>query len=166
MATINILGNALSGVVGSGTFAAQGSSVGAGQIATWSPTLIFASNGDLSVSYATQQGYYHRCGNIYVVSFNLVCTPTYTTATGQAFIITLPNTNRSATGNTPRGNLTIGSAFTWQVGITQYVTTIASNDFKVQLIGIGSGKALTSIGVTQFTSGTQISLQSTIQFMI
>ena len=52
----------------------------------WTPTLTFATPGDLSVAYAAQSGAYVRIGKFVLLSFDLQFTPTFTTASGTLYI--------------------------------------------------------------------------------
>ncbi len=68
------------------------------EIGTWTPAFTFATPGDLSVSYATQIGSYTKNGNSITARFQLTCTPTFTTASGNASITGLPFTSAEASG--------------------------------------------------------------------
>ena len=74
----------LSGLAATGSLTLDGDNVGATS-GTYTPTLTFATPGDLSNSYSgTQTGGYERIGDTHAVSFNLnTVTPTWTTASGR-----------------------------------------------------------------------------------
>jgi hypothetical protein len=50
---------------------------------SFTPTLTFASPGDLSVSYSTQAGAYWRIGDLVLALVHLAANPAYDTASGQ-----------------------------------------------------------------------------------
>lgn len=55
-------------------------------------TFTFDTPGDLSVVYSTQTGTFTRIGRQVFVSYNLTCTPTFTTSSGNLRIKGLPYT--------------------------------------------------------------------------
>lgn len=69
---------------------------------TWTPTLTFATPGDLSVSYGSQRvGRYIKLGNWVLCTFSLTPTPTFTTASGAPSITGLPFTPSTAQNGWP-----------------------------------------------------------------
>lgn len=64
---------------------------------TWTPVLTCATPGDLSVVYALQTGTYMYVGGFLWLSANLICTPTFTTATGQIKITGSPYDTATST---------------------------------------------------------------------
>ncbi len=56
----------------------------------WTPTMTFATPGDLSIAYTTQSGTYSRIGNIVCLTFVLAFAPTFTTASGSFQVTGLP----------------------------------------------------------------------------
>jgi hypothetical protein len=62
----------------------------AGSSGTWTPTITFGTAGNLSVAYTQQAGYYTKVGNACTVWLRIVYTPTYTTASGNLIVQTLP----------------------------------------------------------------------------
>ena len=176
MSTINTIGNLLSGSTGSGNFAGNNSpalispvlgvatatSINFGESAlstytqnTWTPGFTFSTAGNLSVAYTTQNGSYTTIGNLVFISFNLVCTPTFTTSTGNLQITGMPisptKTNQGGIVGA-KSNITLSSGYT-MFGLT--LTSGAASIFPVQF---GSGKAGTNITFTLITSGTPFTL--------
>jgi len=84
-----IVGNGTNFVAESGATARSSLGITEG---AWTPTLTFATPGDLSVSYATQDGRYIKIGTTVTAWCNLQCTPTHTTASGAAMLDGLPFT--------------------------------------------------------------------------
>ncbi|WP_024586619.1 DUF2793 domain-containing protein [Aliihoeflea sp. 2WW] len=68
----------------------DGSLLSTFQSGDFTPTLTFASPGDLSVSYATQAGAYWRIGDLVIALVHVAATPVYGTASGQLRIAGLP----------------------------------------------------------------------------
>lgn len=65
---------------------------------SWTPALTFATPGDLSVAYTTQQGSYTRVGSLITAQFVIVTsTFTFTTASGDLQVTGLPFTAASIT---------------------------------------------------------------------
>ncbi len=65
----------------------------------WTPTLTFATPGDLSVTYVNQFGRYTKLGNVVQLSFNIrTDTFTHTTASGNLRITGLPFTSINVAG--------------------------------------------------------------------
>jgi hypothetical protein len=91
---------------------------------TWTPTFTCVTPGDLSVSYATQSGYYTRIGNVVNYYATLTCTPTFTTASGTIRIGGLPFTVNASL------NICIGMAMP-NGGIT-YTAPITGNPISSQ----------------------------------
>lgn len=121
---------------------------------TWTPTLSFATPGDVALSYTNQVGYYHRIGDWVFLGCRLTVTPTYTTASGAVEISGVPFNSH--------GTLTIqGGALS---GHTAALTYPASRVFpvvrfssttKLGLVGFASGQASASIGTSQMASASQ-----------
>jgi hypothetical protein len=182
MTTINAVGNGLSGAIGSGNFvgantptlitpvlgAATATSVNFGgsslstytTLTPWTPTLTFATPGNLSVSYATQTGYYMQIGSLTLITFQISCTPTYTTASG--------NMQISGSGLTAATFQYIGSAFmfssgtTWPAGRTSINLLMSAATNFIQLFGSGTGVADSVFTTTQVVTATNINFGGTI----
>jgi len=111
--TNNMLNLSLSGITGSGNIvgstsptmvtpalgvasATSYSFAGSGTLSSYltataiTPTFTFVTPGDLSVAYTIQSGYYWRVGDIFLFSYAIAFTPTYTTASGLAKFNGLP----------------------------------------------------------------------------
>jgi hypothetical protein len=56
----------------------------------WTPTVGFATPGDLSVAYTVQKGVWFQTDSLLYVGFQLSFTPTYTTASGNFQILGFP----------------------------------------------------------------------------
>jgi hypothetical protein len=184
MTTNNRVNVPLSGQTGTGSFcgsnspiistptlgAATATSIGFGGSAlstyvastSWTPTFTFATVGDLSVAYNTQVGYYAQVGALVVATFNLVFTPTYTTASGNAKI-TLPLTvlNAAAGQRSPISITTI----TYPVGATFIILAPQTNLSNAAMLAQGTGLGLTILSATQFPTGTQYTIIGTAVYL-
>lgn len=132
------------------------------QLTAWTPVVTFTSPGDLSVAYSTQTGSYSRIGNIVVVTFNLIFTPTYTTSTGNFNITGLPFTVNAGCNGTGKF---ITSGITFPAGTTSLVGTAFPSTTLIIFTGIGTaGNGL--ITVTNVVSGTQKIVQGTLTYLV
>lgn len=124
---------------------------------SFTPTFTCATPGDLSVSYATQIGRYQQIGKLVFYKLNLVCTPTWTTATGEPRISGLPFTsdNDGATTAASKAVLAaVGTPASW----VEFWMRVEVNATYLR------GRFLTSAGagsawdMTHMTSGVAITV--------
>jgi hypothetical protein len=117
---------------------------------TWTPTFDFATTGDLSMAYATQNGTYTRTGRTVYITCDFIGTPTYTTASGTASILGVPFTV---------GERTVGSPISHGAGLTYATGTTSAASFLtttfIQCIMNGSTKTGALASTTEIPSGTQ-----------
>ena len=112
MTTINVIGNGLAGVTGSGLHVGQTSptlitpilgvssatSVNFGVDAlgnynkrtAWTPVFSFVTPGNLVLSATTTVAWYLRIGDLVTLSWDYTFTPTFTTSSGNAFLSGMP----------------------------------------------------------------------------
>jgi hypothetical protein len=179
MATVNQVGNSLTGSTGSGSFVGSnsptlvtptlgvitatsinfGGSTLSSYVATtaFTPTFTCATVGNLSVSYATQSAFYSRVGNVVDYNIRLICTPTFTTASGQIYVDGLPFTINASSGDYASTCTQIGS-FIYPVGVTQLVGQCTANTTQIWLYGFGSSTAATAIQMSNIVSGVAFSI--------
>jgi hypothetical protein len=146
------------------------SSAGSGVVAletdgTWTPTITFATAGDLSVSYANQNGYYSRVGNTVTANFTLVFTPTFTTASGLFEIASFPVTSRSGTQNNAQGSL-LTATMIFPTGTSSICLSMASASTVCSIYGSGSTVSGGFVSASSFVSGTQYVMQGTITYLV
>lgn len=124
----------------------------------FTPELTFSTPGDLSVVYTTQEGFYWRIGPLVFFSLTLNCTPTFTTASGDAQILGLPHSAFPDAASTVLGGVQFGGAsLTYPAGrSTVFAFINASEDF-IRLAAIGSAVGTTSIQATAFATGVSTS---------
>lgn len=119
---------------------------------TFTPTVSFATPGDLSLSYLQQTGNYIRVGKLLFVSINVRFTPTYTTASGQFYITGMPGTPET----TQSIYLIASSAFfTWPTGVLVLLAALNNANNRFDMLGGRSGSSFLSFTPTQLASGAQ-----------
>lgn len=123
---------------------------------TFTPTFTFTTPGNLSVSYSAQSGTYVRIGKTVYVAYTLIWTPTYTTSAGTCVFGGFPFTAAGVNANINAGQhgstVVYGSAGT----DTYLFANISGAGF--QLRTQKSGGANSTLGVTQFVSGSAYTL--------
>lgn len=186
MATVNQVGNSLTGSTGSGAFvgatspvlvtptlgAATATSInfGASTLSTysaagsWTPTFTCATVGDLSVAYTTQYGSYTRIGNIVILNVGLLCTPTFSTASGQIRIAGLPYSSISGTQG-QFGICTNTSGVTYTVGSTTIMLSIGAGANYLVLYVSGSAFNAATLPMTSIVSAAAIQINGTIVYL-
>lgn len=132
---------------------------------SWTPTFTFASPGDLSVVYAAQNGYYTKTGNTVTITFWVGFTPTYTTASGQAFVAGIPINSNASTNYFSIGTWTSTGLTAVPLGVTQLFCSMAANVSQISLYGSAAGTA-TAIGTTTFVSNASYLIIGSITYLI
>lgn len=119
---------------------------------TWTPEATFQTPGDLSVSYVQQIGTYVRIGDSVFITFVLIFTPTFTTASGQFRISGLPVPVASdGLGSFQHGG---ANPVTYPAGVSTLLTVPTASVQQILAHGNGSG-VLSPLTTTQVTSGVQ-----------
>ena len=121
----------------------------------FTPTFSFATPGDLSVSYATQAGSYLFIGNMCFVSYVLVCTPTFTTASGAAQFLGLPATSATSCA---LGVSAKSSNITFPASCTQISAFVTSPNNFFSLVSFGTSTGTTTLTTANFTSGAAFTI--------
>ena len=121
-----------------------------GAVTPWTPTITFATPGDLAVVYSTRIGRVVEFGPLKLILFHIVTsTFTHTTATGAVSITGNPVTNRALTQ--------ASGSMTWQgitkANYTQMNPAISSGATAISVIGMGSGQPGNSIGTGDMPTG-------------
>lgn len=185
MATVNAVGNSLTGSTGSGNFiggtsptlvtpglgVSTATSINFGVTAlnaysegvSWTPTITFATAGDLTVSYAAQTGFYTLVGRVCYVNIHLSFTPTYTTATG-AFRVSMPLTGVTASNRNPFNTVKWISNYNWSGKTYQNFRTSTATVFS----GGATGSATSSAGwnTGTFPTGVNREFYASIAYFI
>lgn len=132
-------------------------------IGTWVPVFTLQTVGDLSVSYATQSGNFTRIGRIAYINFELICTPTFTTGSGEIRLTGLPFAPANSEG---QGSIvTISSGFTWPAGRTMVAPTASSGNYLI-LRASGSAVGSTTLASTNIVSGAAITIVASVVYRI
>jgi len=132
---------------------------------TWTPTLTFATPGDLSVAYLTRVGTQIKIGKMVVLNFDISTSAfTWTTASGAMSITGLPSSARTLTGYIAEG------ALRWQgitkAGFTNIVAEIGSGSGFIRALASGSGQAITAITAADMPSGGTPQFVGTIIYFL
>ena len=128
---------------------------------TFTPVVSFTTPGDLSVAYSAQVGLYTKIGRMVFISFNITCTPTFTTASGSLTISTAPfaSTGASYIGAMHFSNLLFGAGYTM---LNPRLGAVSSTTF--DLVQSGSGLAPAAIATTNMVSGTAYIMRGTLAY--
>lgn len=131
---------------------------------TWTPTLTFATPGDLSVSYSTQTGVQTRIGNLIVASFTVIGTPTYTTASGQLQIggLTVAASQTNDTGSL--GAQSVG--ITYPAGCTKICFVTTATATTLSFVGMGSVTASVALTTANAPTAVAITFAGTIVYHV
>jgi len=133
---------------------------------TWTPTVTFATPGDLSVTYNTGQriGTYTRIGDRLYINFAVgTATFTYTTASGALQITGLPFTAKTAAGQNI-GSMVWGGIT--KAGYTQVVPRVNSAASLVDFIASGSGVTQASVISTDVPTTSTVVLRGTLVYQL
>lgn len=131
---------------------------------TWTPTLTFATPGDLSVTYAVRSGTYIKIGSTVTIGMAITTSAfTHSTASGNMNITGNPFIASSSTSSRGSGSLDWG-------GITKagYSTVIAScteSSTIISFVASGSGLSPSQVISADVPSSGSPRLISTFQFM-
>lgn len=133
---------------------------------TFTPAMTFATPGDLSVVYTTQEGTYIKIGKLVFCRLRLVCTPTHTTASGNWTLTGLPFTATSTPSFSTGGGVpnNLGAGFTWPAGVSQVALGVVANATTAQLQGNGSAIAQAAFTNANVTSAVALTLVASITY--
>lgn len=121
------------------------------EVGTWTPTITFATPGNLSVSYSTQYGFYLDFGDVVWINCSLNFTPTHTTASGSFFIQGLPFTPTGTTGYlSPVGH---ASSLSYPAGKSTVYAAAETGNF-IRLFGVGSSSVAAALSTSNFPTGS------------
>lgn len=132
---------------------------------TWTPALSFATAGDLSVAYASRNGYYTKVGRLVTAYFFLqTSTFTHTTASGNCRISGLPFANSNDTNNNAIG------AMRWQgitkTNFTDVAATPESNATYLLLIASGSAQGGSFVAAADMPTTGTVVLAGTVTYNV
>lgn len=130
---------------------------------SWTPTITFATPGNLAVTYAAQVGSYVKNGDMVTAQFSIITSGfTHTSASGALVIGTLPFPAANI------GSLVSNGALEWQ-GITKANYThmnlnVGPNSSGMNVTASGSGQALATIGAGDMPTGGTVILRGTLTY--
>ncbi len=126
----------------------------------WTPTIAFATNGNLSVTYSTRIGTYIKIGRRVQFTFEIVTSAfTHTTASGNLRVTGLGITSSSAQGNA-YSSVTFGGITV--AGYTQLNSTLAASAALVEFTASGTAVAPIMLTTTHVPTGGSVVLAGTI----
>lgn len=130
-----------------------------GDVTPWTPSITFATAGDLNVGYATRIGQIAQFGPHWLIMFDIVTNAfTHTTASG----------NLSITGN-PAINRSLAQAagtMSWQgitkANYTEMKPVIVAGASAIGVVAAGSGQAGSFVGTGDMPTGGTVALRGNI----
>ena len=131
---------------------------------TFTPTLTFATPGDLSVVYSSRVGIYTRIGRVVTISFQIITsTFTHTTASGALQITGAPFTS----GSTQAWSNALGNfqGFT-KANYTQVGSQIGASATTLTFPVSGSGQATGDSNTGDWPSGGTVILRGTLTYNV
>lgn len=130
---------------------------------TWTPTLTFATPGNLAVTYGTRLGSYTKIGREVILRFHIATSAfTWTTASGLLQISGLPFTASAVQGS--RGSLEWSGVT--KASYTQLTTIVGTGAAVITVNGSGSGVGSSNVVATDLPSGGTVLLIGTITYMV
>lgn len=126
----------------------------------FTPTFDFATTGDLSNSYATQDGQYWRVGPLLHYSLLLTVTPTFTTSAGMAKVGGLPYASEATAPYSVVSSLLLGANITWPAGTTAVAGFIRSGNDYIETRLQGSLTDGVNVVAADVASGNELSVYS------
>ena len=136
-------------------------------VGSFTPTISFATPGNLSVSYEAQYGTYIITGNTITIAIKLIFTPTYTTASGEIIIAGLPQPSNPATGNISQNIIIVaGVGITYPTGISYPVAQINPGVATMNIQGYGTSSAGAYFTTTNFPTATPAVLEVSMTYII
>lgn len=130
---------------------------------TFTPTIDFDTTGNLSVVYAVQSGYYTRVGNLCTVFVYLRCTPTFTTASGDFLVKTLPVTPNTA-NQIALSAMSITPNFSGFTGISGVIMPFLPQAGGTSVHFVTTGNHSGDLATTNLTSAAEITIGFTLAY--
>jgi hypothetical protein len=138
-----------------------------GAVKKWTPVLTFATPGNLSVAYTSQDAEVILTKGMVELTFRIAAVPTFTTASGNLQITGCPYT---------ASTLSIDSALIWhggltwggitKAGYTQVNPQIAAASNVILFTASGSGSAPSAVTASDVPTGGSVVLRGTMVFRI
>lgn len=131
---------------------------------TWTPTLTFATPGDLNVVYSVRVGSYTKIGRLVTANCNITTsTFNHTTASGALQVTGLPFAAKTLTGYSATGPMSFaGLTVTGAFFVGPSIASAAS--LATFSVTAGGPSTITSVAFGNTTSGTQVILNFSISY--
>lgn len=119
---------------------------------TWTPVLTFVTPGNLSVTYSTRVGTYHKIGKLVTAFCSVTLSAfTHTTASGNLRITGLPFASENVAGRIAVG--AVRWAGITKANYTDIVAQIEPNDSVVEFVASGSAQGGSFVGAADMPTG-------------
>lgn len=127
----------------------------------WTPTLTFATPGNLSVTYSQRVGRITKLGPLTLATFNLVTSAfTHTSASGNLQITGLPFTTVNVTNLTGEG--TVRWTGITKANYTQVNPGVSPNSSTIVFVASGSGQAFSNVAAADMPTGGTVALHGAL----
>jgi hypothetical protein len=131
---------------------------------SWTPTITFATAGDLAVTYATQIGRYTRIGNRVFYSIQITTSAfTHTTASGAFRVNNLPFTSKATSGASVAACAFRGYT---KANYTMVVASAIGGTTNLQFIASGSGQSTATLASGDIPTGGTIDINISGHFEV
>jgi hypothetical protein len=134
---------------------------------TWTPTLTFATPGNLAVTYnAITGGVWTKIGRLVSASFVLqTASFTFTTASGNLLVRGWPFTPNAANANY-RAYAPLTFQGITKAGYGTMVGALLGNSTDMQVLASGSGQAVANVAATDTPTGGTVILGGVVNFIV
>lgn len=130
---------------------------------TWTPTLTFATPGDLAVTYSVRSGFYQRLHTACALGFRITTSAfTHSTASGNLQITGIPylsNAVNIVTGAVVWGGIT-------KAGYSDIDAQIGTLVQNITLLASGSGVASANVVAADVPSGGTVQIRGSILYLL
>lgn len=131
----------------------------------WTPTLSFATPGNLSVSYSVRVGNYTKIGRLVIATFSITTSSfTHTTASGAMQVSGLPYTAGGASGTLHYGAVQWGGIT--KAGYTDVAARVSASSSNIVFVTSGSGVGSTDVTAADAPTGGTMVLRGTLAFFV
>lgn len=128
-------------------------------VGTWTPTLSFATPGNLAVTYSTQTGHYVKSGKMVALTFTIITSAfTHTTAAGNLVVSGFPFT----LSGPPRMSGALDFQGITMAGYTSFSLVAVPGSSIGQVVAYGSGQPRANATITNAPTGSSMFLSGTL----
>lgn len=131
----------------------------------WTPTLTFATPGDLAVTYSARVGKSTKIGRLVHAEFNITTSAfTHTTASGLLQVTALPYTSNATVGYQAVGTLV------WQgitkAGFTNVLPVVTNSATTILFSAVASASAATAAQTADVPTGGSVALIGSLTYIV